>query len=433
MSHSSRDLPFADGQTGLRVLRALRQERSPLAALRVMQQEVGDVFRITLPVFSPVVFVGPANNREILVSGRDKLLWRTESDPVTRLLRHGVLVEDGASHDHLRGVMEPALHRREVVRHVETFWQLTDIITANWGERGRADMLVEMRKLALLILVNTLFGVDFQPDLARLWQPILSVIRYISPGLWILWPKVPRLGYKRDLAAMDAYLYDLITRRQGGGDDLLARLAAAPGFDPHLIRDQLLTMLIAGHDTSTALLAWVLLLLGQHPAVMAQVRAEVDAVLGSRPPTVDDLDHLPLLDQVIKETLRLYPPIHIGNRQAHGDITVGNHAIPDGTRVMMSIYLSHRHPDHWAKPDEFHPERFAHNHKEKVPPLTYIPFGGGPRNCIGASFAQIEAKVVLARLLQTMELTLEKRPVHAHMGATLEPHPGVWMQVQRRK
>ena len=433
MSHPPRNLPFADGQTGLRVLRALRQERSPLAALRVMQQDVGDAFQITLPGFSPAVLVGPEHNREILVSGRDKLLWRTESDPVTRLLRHGVLVEDGASHDHLRRVMEPALHRREVVRHVEAFWQLTDIVTADWGERGRADMLVEMRKLALLILVNTLFGVNFQPDLARLWQPILRVIRYISPGLWILWPNVPRLGYKRDLAEMDAYLYDLITRRQSGGDDLLARLAAAPGFDAHLIRDQLLTMLIAGHDTSTALLAWVLLLLGQHPAVMAQVQAEVDTVLGSRPPTVDDLDHLPLLDQVIKETLRLYPPIHIGNRRANGDITLGNHAIPDDTRVMMSIYLSHRHPAHWTKPDEFHPERFATNQKEKVPPLTYIPFGGGPRNCIGASFAQVEAKVVLARLLQTVALTLEKRPVHAHMGATLEPQPGVWMRVQRRK
>ena len=400
--------------------------------MRVMHQEIGDAFRITLPRFSPAVLVGPEFNREILVSGRDKLLWRTETDPVTRLLRHGVLVEDGASHDHLRQVMEPALHRREVLRHVETFWQLTDVITADWGERGRADMLVELRQLALLILVNTLFGVDFQPDMARLWQPILSVIRYISPGLWILWPKMPRLGYTRDLATLDDYLVDLVARRQGGGDDLLGRLAAATGSDVPLIRDQLLTLLIAGHDTSTALLAWVLLLLGQHPAVMAQVQAEVDAVLGTRPPSVDDLDHLPLLDQVIKETLRLYPPIHVGNRRANGDITLGKYAIPDDTRVMMSIYLSHRHPAHWLNPHEFHPERFAHNHKEKVPPLTYIPFGGGPRNCIGAPFAQIEAKVVLARLLQTHTFSLEKRPVHAYMGATLEPHPGVWMRVGRR-
>ena len=431
---SFHSLPSADGPTGLKVLRAFAEERSPLAALRVMHRTLGDAFRITMPRFNPVVLVGPEHNRHLLVRGRDDFLWRTESDPVTRLLRQGVLVTDGDEHDRIRAVMDPVLHRREVVRHIEAFWQTTDTLTASWPTRGRADMLVEMRKLALLILVGTLFGVDFQPDLARLWQPILSVIRYISPGPWIVWPDVPRFGYQRDLAAMDAYLYDLIHRRraQGGAEDLLGRLAAAPGFDDHLIRDQLLTMLIAGHDTSTALLAWVLLLMGQYPPVLAQVRAEVDRVLGTRPPTLDDLDQLPLLDQVIKETLRLYPPIHIGNRQANGDIRVGHYEIPGGSRVMMSIYLSHRYPAHWQQPDAFCPERFARNSQEKVPPFTYLPFGGGPRNCIGAAFAQVEAKVVLARLLQTFDFALEKRRVHAHMGATLEPHPGVWLRFERR-
>lgn len=437
MSHApgiAPTLPFADSRTGLKVLRAFAHERSPLVALRVMHRTLGDSFRITMPRFNPVVLVGPEHNRQLLVRGRDDFLWRTETDPVTRLLRRGVLVTDGAEHDHIRAVMDPVLHRREVVRHIEPFWQITDALTAQWPNRGRADMLVEMRQLALLILVRTLFGVDFQPDLARLWQPVLSVIRYISPGLWIVWPKMPRLGYQQDLSVMDAYLYDLTTqrRKQGGNDDLLGRLAAAPGFDDHLIRDQLLTMLIAGHDTSTALLAWVLLLLGQHPAILAQVRAEVDRVLGTRPPTLDDLDQLLLLDQVIKETLRLYPPIHIGNRQANGDIQVGDYQIPGGTRVMMSIYLSHRHSAHWQNPDAFCPERFARSSPEKVPPFTYLPFGGGPRNCIGAAFAQVEAKVVLARLLQTFDFALEKRRVYPHMGATLEPHPGVWLRFERR-
>ena len=140
-----------------------------------------------------------------------------------------------------------------------------------------------------------------------------------------------------------------------------------------------------------------------------------------------------MLDQVIKETLRLYPPIHVGNRQAKGDIEVGGYEIPSGTRVMMSIYLSHRDPAHWQEPNAFCPERFARNSPEKVPPLTYIPFGGVPRKCIGAAFAQVEAKGVLARLLQTFDLMLEKQPIRPYMGATLEPHPGVWMRFRRRK
>ncbi|MCL4869147.1 MAG: cytochrome P450 [Anaerolineae bacterium] len=435
MNHSNipKPLPFADGSTGLKVLRSLAQARSPLAALQTMHQTMGDVFQITLPQFNPAVLVGPENNRHVLVSGRADFLWRTETDPVTRLLRHGLLVEDGTEHDRLRRVMEPPLYRRELLGHVEKFWQHTDRVTATW--RGRADMLVEMRKLALLILMDTLFGVDFQPDLDRMWRPILKAIQYISPGLWILWPKLPRFGYHHPLAQLDAYLYDLIARRRvagGSGDDLLGRLAAAPGFDDHLIRDQLLTMLIAGHDTSTALLAWVLVLLGQHPAILAQVQAEVDKVLGTRPPTADHLAELPLLDQIIKETLRLYPPIHLGNRKAKEELNVGGYRIPQNTRVMLSIYLSHRHPAHWTAPDRFCPHRFDRETGDKPPPLTYIPFGGGPRNCIGAAFAQVEAKIVLARLLQTHRFTLEKQRITAHMGATLEPHPGVWMGVERR-
>jgi cytochrome P450 len=191
-------------------------------------------------------------------------------------------------------------------------------------------------------------------------------------------------------------------------------------------------MLIAGHDTSTALLAWALHLLVKHPAEMARVKAEVDANLGLEAPTVESVSRLSRLDLVIKETLRLYPPIHVGNRIVGKDTNVAGYELTAGTRAMVSIYLSHRDERYWREPEEFRPERFARG-EERPPAFTYIPFGGGPRNCIGASFAQVEAKVVLARILQRFSLKDTGREVHPYMGATLEPRPGVFTSVLRRR
>jgi cytochrome P450 len=316
-------------------------------------------------------------------------------------------------------------------------------------------MLVEMRKVALLILMGTLYGTDFTPDMTELWKPVLKAIHYISPGPWILWPNMPRPGYKADLEKLDNYLYALIHRRREEGgpeNDLLGRLVNAPDLDDDLIRDQLLTMLIAGHDTSTALLAWTLYLLGEHQEVMAQVEKELgvekpesglrEALFFSEDTREAEqlLHRLPFLDTVIKETLRLFPPIHVGNRFAKEDLELQGHAVPKESRVMVSIYLSHRDEAVWEEPERFCPHRFERKQKDanvepdkQRPSLSYIPFGGGPRNCIGATFAQIESKVVLARILQRYKLQLSPgQKVRPYMGATLEPRPGVKMIVQRR-
>ena len=429
--------PTADAALGWQVLEELVRERSLLAALGTMHEHLGDVFRISLPNFNPVVGVGPEANRTILVTERERFCWRTDTDPVTRLLRHGLLVEDGESHRYLRQHLEPALQRPQVTRHVDAMRRYTDAVTAGWQDGTTVDMLVEMRRAALLILVGTLFGVALGPHLDALWSHILRLLDYIGPGFWIVWPTMPRPGYRRAIQTVDNYLLQIIRqRRQNGGraDDLLGRLVRQPHLSDELIRDQLLTMLIAGHDTSTALLAWTLYLLGRHPDVMAQVRAEVDEVLGVTPPaSATHVARVSLLDQVIKETLRLYPPIHVGNRTAATDVHLQGYDVPAGTRVMLSIYLSHRHPAYWSEPSRFCPARFDSEPAHKQPPLTYVPFGGGPRYCIGAAFAQVEARTVLARLLQTFEFELVSDKVRPHMGATLEPRPGVFMRVKRRR
>lgn len=437
-------LPVAGPETGLKVLSGLARERSLLTALEIMRAEVGPAFQITLPGFQPAVLVGPESNRQIMVSQREQFNWRSPTDPVTKLLRHGVLVEDGETHACLRGQMEPVLQKPHVIQHIPSMLAETDRVLRDWTDGSVQDMLVEMRRAALLIFMRTLLDVDFSPDLERMWEPILRTLKYISPGLWIVWPDMPRPGYQKALEQMDDYLYGVIRERRRElaaaseertgpvVTDLLTHLVSIPQMSDDLIRDQILTMLIAGHDTSTALLAWVLYLLGQHPDVMARARVEVDNVLGDGDPDLEATNSLYYLEAVIKETLRLYPPIHVGNRIVAEDTVVTGYDLHAGTRVMASIYLAHRDERYWEAPERFQPERFERG-AERPPAFTYIPFGGGPRACIGASFAQIEAKVVLSRILQQFELHDVGRRVKPHMGATLEPHPGVFMRVQRRQ
>jgi cytochrome P450 len=269
--------------------------------------------------------------------------------------------------------------------------------------------------------MQALFGKDVWDDLPRIWAPILKAIKYISPGTWIFWRRMPRVGYRKYLGMLDDYLFGMIEerrKRKEGEKDLLQHLIDADLSDG-VIRDQMLTMLIAGHDTSTALLAWTFALLGQHPDVYARLVEEIDT-----------LEKSPLLDQVIKESLRLYPPIHIGSRRVVEEMKFSEGDVPAGERMFYSIYLTHRDPSIWQNPDDFCPERFAHG--RKTPPFSYVPFGGGPRACIGAAFGQAEARIVLRRLLQTYEFEFTNHQIHAHMGATLEPRPGVRMRVARR-
>ena len=400
-----------------------------LPILETVQREVGDVFQITLPGFRPVFVAHPDIMRQVLVDDRDAYLWRPADDPVARLLRHGLLVTDGQEHADLRTVMDPSSHRKHFVSRCESIWQESDRILDTWQPDASVDMLVEMRKLALIIFEQVYFSHDLGPELETIWRHMLKALAYIGPGLWV----VKGAGAPpAEVAVLDEHLHALIRQRRVDPippDDLLTHLVQSLD-DDDLVRDQMMTMLIAGHDTSTALLAWTLYLLGQHPQWMAQAQAEIRDVLGEQPPTPQNVGGLAVLDQVVKESLRLYPPIHVGNRFAAQDVELAGYHIPAGTRVMVSYYLVQRHPDFWEAPAEFRPERWAGGFRPA--PFSYLPFGGGPRNCIGGAFAQLEARLVLARILQRFDLTGHGRKARAHMGATLEPHPGVPMRARRQ-
>jgi cytochrome P450 len=405
-----------------------------LPSLLALHRQLGDIFQISFPGFHPVVMAGPEACRFVLVDARDDLAWRPGDDPVARLLRRGLLVVDGEEHHSLRRGMSPAFQRHKVLKTVVRMVEHTDKIARTWDLEHPIEGLAEMRKIALLILMDALFAVDITPDLDRLWKPILDLLSYISPGLWLIWRGGPRANYSRSIRVMDEYLYGLVKSRRNSitpGDDLLSYWVKETDLTDDLIRDQLLTLLIAGHDTSTALLAWSLYLLGSHPEVLARARVEVDEVTHGEPPGAEHLPRLIYLGQVIDETLRLYPPIHTGNRVARKDLEFGGYCIPAGARLIYSIYATHHDERNWPDPERFDPGRF--NPGVKIQPYSYLPFGGGPRNCIGAGFAGIEARVILARLIQTFDIRLVGGRARQHMGATLEPKPGVRLRMTKRE
>jgi cytochrome P450 len=410
-------------ELGRASLKSFLKEKSPLGPLKILANHLGYFFQIPLPMFKPYVVFGADANKKILVTERDKVLWRN-TDPVTDLLGQGVLIVDGEEHDHYRKLMEPSLHASRLAGYLNLMLHHTDKVSAQWRDGEIIDMLVESRKIALLIIMDTLFSKDVWDDLEKIWKPVLKSIEYISPGAWILWRKMPRLGFRKPLKELDDYLFGVIEerRKEERKDDLLQHLINA-GLTDKIIRDQMLTMLIAGHDTSTALLAWTFALLGQHPEIHQQVVNEIDKT--------NDVERVPLLDNVIKESLRLYPPIHIGNRRIAEEMNFDGNTIPKEERLFYSIYLTHRDENVWENADSFCPERFSNG--KKPAGLSYVPFGGGPRVCIGATFGQVEARVVLSRLLKNFTFEFTNHKIHPHMGATLEPRPGVMMMVKRRK
>jgi cytochrome P450 len=423
--------PKPHPEAGRKALKVLLERRSLLPALQALHEEMGDVFQISFPKFNPVVLAGPEAAHFALVEVRQELSWRNETDSVTNLLRHGLLVQDGKRHDELRRLLMPPLHKRNFNDYLDTMIACTDWTADQWAEDQTIDMLVEMRRAALLILTKTLFDLDIRKDLDHIVPAILKILKYISPGAWLLAPKLPRPGYGWAIKRIDDYLYEAIRHRRENPtskDDMLSLLVRQEDLNDGVRRDQLLTMLIAGHDTSTALLAWALYLLGKHPWAQEKARSEVEALFGKEAPSDQGLSELTFVEQVIKETLRLYPPIHVGNRIVENDLEFKGYTIPAGRRLMVSIYATHHDRRYWNDPEKFDPARFAPGNKPV--PYTYLPFGGGPRNCIGSAFAMYETKAVLARLLQRFQFRLTREQITLYMGATLEPKPGVFMEVE---
>ncbi|MDI3340929.1 MAG: cytochrome P450 [Sphaerobacter sp.] len=419
---------------------AYQYRRDPLGFVRAAHREFGDIATMYVGAWPIVLCFRPEHVRFFLVERAAAFTPVGVAPNLMETLGEGLLTTDGEFHDQQRRLLQPAFHRRRVEHYAATMVARTEEMLDRWRPGDEIDVAQWMSALTLRIVSQALFGVDQEAAGAELNRAFVDLIANSPETIGLI--RLPRLNlphtrYGRYMAArrrLDAYVYDLIDRRRAAGtdgDDVLSWLLTAgadgTGLTDRQVRDQTVTLLAAGHDTTALALTWTLFLLSQHREAREKLLAELRAVLGDRPPTPDDLSRLPYLDWVVTESMRIYPPAWAQGRVALEPFELEGYRFPAGTHVMFSQWVIHHRPDIWGDPDRFRPERW--DPAQPPPPhWAYFPFGGGPRACIGMPFAQMEARLLLATILQRFVTRLVPgHPVVPAPRITLRPKYGMRM------
>jgi cytochrome P450 len=471
-------IPSAPGPRPLRVvgaaLHALRFMRDPIASAgRLFAQygPVASIVRAPIRVVNPgpgwgtgglrtatgagvVVATGADANREVLtqhdryhsvaLSGR---LYPTTAEvpererPLTRMMT-GLFHVNGNEHRRHRRLLMPAFHKTRIDAYRDDMVAITSDLVGRYRVGGVRDVHADMTELTLRVATKTLFGEDegergvalsrtMQRWLLTMFSPLMALSRADLPGL----PYARLLDLTRAIDRETAAIVRAKRARGATGADMLSTLIAARDEDGSALdEDEIVghagVIFAAGHDTSTNALAWTLFLLSQHPDVAGDLEDELDGVLRGAPPTVEDLGRLPLLDGVVKESMRVLPPVPLHPRIVAEDSELAGHHLPAGSEVFLSIFHMHHDPAIFPDPTAFSPRRW-----ETIKPSVYEynPFSAGPRMCIGASFATMEIKIVLAMLLQRFRVELPSRArVDARIAITMAPKDGLRMRIRAR-
>ena len=440
---------FPPGLTDLSFARTHAAAYDPLPMLLDGYERYGPIFTLRL-LHSRVVFmIGPEANHFVTVGHPENFHWREGSfGDLIPLLGDGLLTIDEAYHDHARETMMPAFHREQVTAAVETMVTEATQAMSSLSRGEVVDIYEWMRGLAMRIAMRALLGLD--PDGAgkgaAAAEHFERALGYYGIGFGSRLLRGPGSPWRRMLASravLDEIVFGEITERRRAPDpnrrDVLSLLLAVrdeagEGFSDREVRDQLMTLMFAGHDTSTSTLTFMMYELARHPDVVERLQEEQDRVLGDETPTIDQLEReMPYLDMVLDEVLRLYPPAWIGPRRVVRDFEFGGYEVPKGAYLNYCSWASHRIPEFFPDPEAFIPERFTRERKAALPRGAYVPFGGGQRICIGKRFGQTEVKLVATLLLQRMRLdALPGRRMTIRQMPTLSPKGGLPMRVMER-
>ncbi|MFI9503581.1 cytochrome P450 [Nocardia sp. NPDC052566] len=450
--------------------------RDPCRAFQDLVDKYGDIVRIDISGQTFFVVNDPEMVEQVFVARQHNYGKTLNAKVAAMALGNGLLTNDGESWTRQRRTIQPLFARRQLDRFAENMITAARRRLTRWDARpdgARSEISAEINALTLDVTGQALFGCDLSDDAAHVHEALVEILRCVGKAMTSLLTWLPTRipGVSPDLAlrmqaprwrrldAAVAVLDDVVARLirerqqhpQPDKHDLLGLLldardeAGAAAMSPRQVRDELVTFLLVGHDTTAYSLAWTLLLLSQHPEAREKLVAEIDAVLGDRQPTPADLDELPWTTAVIEESMRLYPPSWLIERQAVADDVLGGYAVPAGSTVYVASYLLHHDQKSWPNPEGFDPRRFLPEHRQFVfpaadgaspvarPRYSYLPFGAGQRQCIGLGFARIQAKLILAMLTQryTFDLAPGARIVPEYT-LTLRPQSGVPMIMRRR-
>ena len=361
----------------------------------------------------------------------------------------GLVVSDGATWARHRPVVQGSFHQRHMKEYAQRVVELTSRRLAGWSPGQPFDLAAEMNELAMEIIAKIVFGVDLADQVSEL-RDAVHVFRAAMQremGMPIPlpdWLPLPgKIRMHRALHTVDRLIWDLIRRRRAsgaGGDDMLGQMLAAAGrmdlaapITDAEIRDEAATLFVAGHDTTSASLAWFWYVLSQNPEVERRALQEVDA-LGGRPPSFEDYPRLKYLEMTVKEAMRLYPASgFLFGRETVEDVELGGYTLRRGAWILISPYVVQHDPKNFKDPEKCDPERFAPGRIGEIPPYAYIPFGGGPRICIGNAFATMEMVLLAATVLQKVRLRLDQTPPPMELEIVLRPKGGLRMRAIPRQ
>jgi cytochrome P450 len=437
------------GPAGNWVSKLHQVTRDPFRFLGDTARTYGDLSYIKFGLFDVYLANHPDLIREVLVSQHRSFTKGRALHNAKRLLGEGLLTSEGEVHKRQRRTLQPHFHHERIAAYADVMVQHSARARDRWRPGQEMDMAAEMMRLALSITGKTLFDVDIEgegQELGKALQGSLEVFNELALPFAGALGKLPlprNRRFQRTRERVDRLVFRMIDERERDAEkhgDMLSMLVMAQdtegdgkGMSKPQMRDEAMTILLAGHETTAQAMTWSSYLLSQHPEAEAKLHAEVDSVLGGRPATIGDVPKLRYTRMVMAEAMRLYPPAWVLSRRAVQDVQLGGFVIPAKSLVLVSQWVTHRDPRWWPDPERFDPERFDPARERERPRYAYFPFGGGPRVCIGEPFAWMEGTLVLATLAQRWRLRLAPgQAVEKQPTLTLKPRGGMRMRVEPR-
>lgn len=424
---------------------ALRTQR--LALLQRVSREFGDIGAFRFGTRLVPLLNSPELVREVLVEQgaffEKTATVRALAEPV---LGNGVFLSEGEEHRRQRRLLAPLFQQGRVLDYAGTIVRYATRLQERWREGELIDLAEEMMRLALWIIGDVLFGADVSGEESELGTALTRTFQHFASALTnplrppLSWPTPGNLRARRALARVNGTIARLVEERRQRGEErpdflslMLRARDEAQTLSDRQVRDDALSLFVAGHETTANALTWCWYLLSRHPEIYRRMQSEVDQALQQRQATISDLPNLPYALQVWKETVRLYPPVYAFTRRAISDVQLGPYYIPRGTSVVISPYTLHRRAQFFPNPGQFDPARFASQEEQKRPRYAYIPFGAGPHVCLGMHLAQLESHLVLATLARHVSFEFAgTTPIEPDPLLTLRPKGAVKMRVRRR-
>jgi cytochrome P450 len=420
--------------------------RDILAFYTRCAREYGDVAGFRFTTRQIYLLSHPDFIEDVLVTHNDCFRKNYLLRILAPLLGEGVLISEGDFWLRQRRLLQPAFARQRIHAYGAAMVRQTERMLEAWQPGTTRDLHEDLMALTLAIVAETLFGAHVEAATAVVGPALDEVRDYFirrMTGLLPLplsWPTPANRRLKKAIADLDAIIYDFIARRRASGEDrgdLLSMLLQARDEDDgtqmtdRQVRDEAMTLFLAGHETTAIALSWICYLLARDPGAFDLLHTELRQVLAGRAPTVADLPRLKFTEMVVLEGMRLYPPAYIIGREAVAECVIGGYRVRPGTTVLMSQWVVQRDPRFFPEPEAFKPERWANDLQKRLPKYAYFPFGGGPRLCIGNTFAMMEAVLVLATVAQRYRFVpVSAEPVVPQPTVTLRPRGGMDLRVE---